>query len=124
MPTSTDQLFSPRSKAELETAVDGYPGGYLKLSQTGDCSDGKHGPIGEWDVSRIADMNGLFYNKRSFNGDISKWAVSSVTAMIGMFRNVKSFNRDISKWDVSSVTHMDNMFQDAQSFKQQLCGAG
>ena len=63
----------------------------------GDCSKGLHGPIHEWDVSRVTDM------KRMFNG-------------------ARSFNADLSQWDVSRVTNMQYMFFNASSFKQRLCG--
>ena len=40
-----------------------------------------HGPIEEWDVSRITNMNSLFYKKASFNNDLSKWNTGAVTKM-------------------------------------------
>ena len=114
----------------------------------GDCSDGPHGPLADWDVSRITDMkemfkdassfntdlskwdvssvtnmDGMFIKASSFNGDLSKWDVSSVTNMYTMFYLASSFNGDLSKWDVSSVTNMNIMFQGASSFNQRLCGA-
>ena len=109
----------PQSKVQLKSAVDTC----LKLSPEGDCSKGPHGPIGEWDVSNVADMSRLFSYAKSFNGDISKWDVSSVKDMSSMFLAAKSFNRDLSKWDVSSVANMDYMFWDATVFKRKLCGA-
>ena len=45
--------FSPHSKTELKSAVDEY----LKLCPRGGCSSVPHGPIGEWDVSRVSDMS-------------------------------------------------------------------
>ena len=112
----TKASFSPQSKEELKSAVDAY----LKLSPKGDCSDCPHGPIGEWDVSRVTDMRDTFSNAISFNGDISKWDVSRVTDMSGMFMSATSFNGDISKWDVSSVTDMNSMFLDASSFNSDI----
>ena len=134
-------VFSPESKKELKSAVDGY------LTQ-GDGSTGRYGPIGEWDVTRVTDMSSLFFNAKSFNGDISKWDVSRVTDMNRMFYNTyvfnsdlskwdvssvknmgamfyyaAAFNHDLSKWDVSSVEDMDYMFFYAVAFKQKLCGA-
>ena len=41
----------------------------------------QYGPIGDWDVSRVTDMSGLFKDKNSFNDDISRWDVSNVTNM-------------------------------------------
>ena len=107
------------SPEALKIAVDNC----LQLSSVGDCSAGKYGPIGEWDVSRVTDMTKMFYQARSFNMDISNWNVSRVTNMHGMFAYAKSFNQDLSKWDVSRVTNMDVMFAYANSFRQTLCGA-
>ena len=44
--TTISPVFSPKSRADLKSAVDAY----LKQSAKGDASDGPHGPIGEWDV--------------------------------------------------------------------------
>ena len=77
---------------------------------------GAHEPIGDWDVSRVADVSRMFSNAKLFRGDISKWDVSNVKDMSGMFRWAKSFNGDISKWDVSSVTDMPDMFHEATPF--------
>merc|ERR1719487_2444136 len=93
-PLPTAPSFSPQSKVELKSAV----GAYLELSPKGDCSDCPHGPIGEWDVSGVTDMSGMFRDAPAFNGDISKWDVSNVRNMFGMFRHATSFNGDISKW--------------------------
>ena len=98
--------FSPQSKAELQSAVEAC----LDVSPKGDCFEGPHGPIGEWDVSRVTDMSGMFQNAVAFEGDLSKWDVSHVSDMDGMFRWATSFNCDISKWDVSRVTDMSSMF--------------
>ena len=142
--THTPVAFWPRSRAELKSAVDIC----LKQFPKSDCSNGPHGPIGQWDVSRVADMSRVFSFAREFRGDISKWDVSNARDMSGMFRGAKTFDRDLSKWDVSRVTtmgsmfrgarsfngdvstwdvsrviNMDNMFQDAILFTRQLCGA-
>ena len=84
--------FPPQFRSELKLAVDDCIG----LSSDGDCSTGPHGPIGEWDVSRVNNMAFMFYN-------------------------AKSFNSDLSKWDVTQVTDMNNMFAFASSFTQELC---
>merc|ERR1711860_317750 len=86
--------FPPQLRAELKRAVDDCIG----FSSEGDCSTGPHGPIGEWDVSRVTDMN-------------------------AMFNGAESFNQDLSKWDVSRVTDMRTMFAHADSCEQTLCGA-
>ena len=40
-----------------------------------------HGPIEDWDVSRITNMNKLFKDKTSFDNDLSKWNTRAVTTM-------------------------------------------
>ena len=62
------------------------------------------------DVSNITDISYIFLGTPEFNGDISQWDVSKVTNMEGLFYESK-FNRDISGWDVSSVRNMSKMFQ-------------
>ena len=87
----------------------------------GNCSAGADGPIGEeWDVSRVTDMERIFYQANSFNADVSKWDVSRVTNMGYMFEEASSFNMDLSKWDVSRVTNMVMMFAHANSFNMDL----
>ena len=135
------QRLTPRSLAELQRAVDTC----IKVSPIGNCSTGL---IGNWDVSRVTGMNGVFSNAHSFNGDVSKWQVSRVTDMNSMFSDASSFNGELGKWEVSTVKDMsrmfryattfngdianwnilsvanaDNMFLGAVSFKRKLCGA-
>jgi surface protein len=97
-------------------------------------------PIGNWDVSRVTDMKGLFtipspnlsmdprvlsvltekdmYLGYNFNEDISQWDVSNVTNMEKMF--VGKFNQPIGAWNVSKVTNMKSMFFGAISFNQPI----
>ena len=49
-------------------------------------------PIGDWNVSKVTNMEGMFGGCDSFNQDISNWDVSKVTNMEGMFHNASSFN--------------------------------
>ena len=81
--TIQQSAFSPQHKTELKSAV----ATCLESSPQGDCSTGTHGPIGEWDVSRVTAMTA---------GDIAKWDVSSVTDMSSMFDGASSFDKDIS----------------------------
>merc|ERR1719174_3602510 len=114
--TSTScTAFSPNSKKELKVAVNAC----IKLSPVGDCSNSPHGPIGDWDVSAITNMWGMFWSASVFNQDLSAWDVSAVTSMRGMFYDASSFNQKLSKWDVSAVTDMWYMFHGA-SFNQDL----
>jgi len=122
-PTTTvasTEVFLPLLKDELKGAIDEC----LELSSVGNCFMGPHGPIGEWDVSRITDMNGMFNRPSNraniFNHDLSNWDVSHVTNMRNMFYVASEFNQDLSKWDVSRVTDMSSMFYVARSFNQDL----
>jgi len=102
------QAYAPKTAAELYTAIDAC----MKASDFA-CTKGPHGPIGEWDVTAVTNMNKMFGVKGAttkFTGDISKWDVSKVTNMFQMFFE-SSFKGDISKWDVSKVTNMQSMFQ-------------
>ena len=47
----------------------------------------------------------------SFNVDIGDWNVSKVQNMEGMFDIASSFNADISGWDTGKVTNMRWMFR-------------
>ena len=90
------------------------------MSPTGDCSQGPHGPMRDWNVSAFTDMRHLFYGASAFNQDLSKWDVSAVTYMGHMFYDASAFNQDLSKWDVSAVTYMGGMFYGASTFNQDL----
>lgn len=67
-----------------------------------------NGNISKWNTSNVINMTSLFYASK-FNGDISNWNVSSVNDMHAMFYS-SEFNGDISKWDVSNVETMQAMF--------------
>ena len=52
-------------------------------------------------------MGNMFSLNGTFNQPIGDWDVSSVTVMNGMFYNATSFNQDLSSWDVSSISECD-----------------
>ena len=74
----------------------------------------------DWDVSKVTNMRGMFYNCGNFNADLSKWDVSSVRDMKYMFWSCKNFNSNLSKWDVSSVEKMGCMFEECEKFNCDL----
>ena len=80
----------------------------------------KYGPIETWDVSKVTNMDSLFFNEDRFNADLSKWDVSRVVDMMGMFHKATSFNADLSKWDVSNVINMHHMFSNANTFNADI----
>ena len=82
-------------------------------------------PIGEWDVSRVTDMQGLFGSGEDtpaarFNEPLNNWNVSNVIDMSEMFSNCRAFNQPLDKWNVSNVKRMDFMFFECRNFNQPL----
>ncbi len=65
----------------------------------------------------------VFAWEKTFDQNIGPWDVSRVTDMKGMFYEAWEFNQDLSAWNVSSVTTMADMFFNAHAFSQTLCGA-
>ena len=116
-----DLVFKAASRVDLIADIEQC----LELSAN--CSKGPNGPISNWDVSAVVDMQFLFCGDlgnenlyvsgaQRFNGNISKWSVSGVTNMRSMFREAKAFNGNLSDWDVSRVTDMRSMFLKAHAF--------
>ena len=78
--------------------------------------------IGDWDVSRVTNMDFLFA-ERYFDEPIGGWDVSNVTSMKGMFQDTYPFNQPIGGWDVSNVEDMSDMFAGGTgSFNQPIGG--
>jgi surface protein len=65
-------------------------------------------------------MSSIFFQDSSFNQAIGNWDVSNVTSMAGMFKLADSFNQPIENWDVSKVTNMIFMFSGTTNFNQNL----
>ena len=70
------------------------------------------GDISNWDVSKVTNMQYMFFKCNKFNQDISNWNVSNVTDMTGMFHSCESFNQDLSDWNVYKVKFNRGMFKD------------
>merc|ERR1712021_252258 len=85
-----------------------------------DATEGFNQDIGSWDVSKVTDMSGMFFDAKAFNQDIGCWDVSEVTNMRRMFFKADAFDQDIGDWDVSKVTGMYGMFRSADAFNQCL----
>ena len=50
-------------------------------------------PIGDWDTSKVTDMNHMFYVAIAFNQPIGDWDTSKVTNMRACSTGVASINR-------------------------------
>ena len=77
-------------------------------------------PLNSWDVSKVTNMANMFSGCTSFNQSLNNWDVSKVTTMWSMFHGCTSFNQPLNSWDVSKVTDMENMFSGCTSFNQNL----
>jgi surface protein len=73
-------------------------------------------PIGNWDVSNVTNMRGVFQNNAVFNQDIGSWNTSSVTSFQLMFGNDVVFNQDLSNWNIGNANNLQNMFQGCDVF--------
>ncbi len=76
--------------------------------------------IGDWDTSRVTNMEWMFYEQKEFNQDIGNWNTENVTDMSFMFRGAEKFNQDIGKWNTHNVTQMRDMFYKASQFNQNI----
>jgi len=81
-------------------------------------ADLRETPIGDWDVSRVTNMYGLFFNEATFDEPLNDWNVSNVTNMSNMFEGATSFNQPLDRWNISRVNNMEYMFDGATSFSQ------
>ena len=57
--------WTPTNKKELQDAIMEWC-----RRQRPECSKGPHGPIGSWDVSKVADMKGMFAEDTYFNAEL------------------------------------------------------
>ena len=103
-----DYKYFPETKEELKNII-------RERIKT----EGNNVDLNDINTSKITDMSFLF-DSFDFNGNISEWDVSKVTNMKGMFFECKNFNQDISTWDVSNVTNMNSMFYECESFNQDI----
>jgi surface protein len=76
--------------------------------------------IGQWVMSRVTTVRGMFSKATAFNGAIGNWDTSSMIEMEHMFQEATSFNQPVGTWDVSKVTTMQFMFGRATAFNQPL----
>ena len=64
----------------------------------------EYGPINNWNVSNVTNMNGLFKDKTTFNDNISGWDVSNVTNMNNMFNSATSFNKPLGSSGFGTIS--------------------
>ena len=82
--------------------------------------------IGQWNVSGVSDMQGMFRAATSFNQDVSTWNVSSVLNMFALFRTASAFNQNLGSWTLSNAVNMSAMLEgaglDCENYASTLIG--
>ena len=82
--------------------------------------------IGQWNVSGVSDMQGMFRAATSFNQDVSTWNVSSVLNMFALFRTASAFNQNLGSWTLSNAVNMSAMLEgaglDCENYSNTLIG--
>ncbi len=116
--------FTPSNRDELKVAIDlcltEDPSGNCALQNSISPSGGVYGFIGDWDVSSVTNMSGIFYGASSFNQSLNNWDISNVTNMYKAFEGASSFDQPLNSWNTSKVTDMGRMFWGANNFNQAL----
>ena len=56
-----------------------------------------------------------FADQSLFNQDIGNWDVSNVKDMSGMFYGASNYNSPMKDWDVGNLVNMESMFFNAQN---------
>jgi surface protein len=81
------------------------------LTNTFNLATSFNGAIGNWDVSGVNNMAGMFASATAFNQDISTWDTSTVTNMVSMFQSATAFDQNLGSWDVANVTNFFNFMR-------------
>ena len=77
--------------------------------------------ISDWDVSKVENMEYMFYDCKNFDCNLSKWNVSNVISMSSLFNGCKNFEgKGLDKWDVSNVKDMNGLFYRCSNFNCDL----
>ena len=63
-------------------------------------------------------MKCMFENARSFNQPLDIWNVCKVIDMEGLFFEALTFNQPLNNWNTSNVERMHSMFFTAEAFNQ------
>lgn len=63
------------------------------------------GMIGQWNTGNIDTMNAMFISS-GFNEDIGNWDVSKVVNFDGMFYDCQNFDQNLGNWDLSEAVSM------------------
>lgn len=76
------------------------------------------------DLSKVTNMEEMFWRCTTFNHDISGWDVSNVESMGGMFEHAEAFNQDLGKWKLKKCSYLGLQFcgMDVENYSKSLEG--
>jgi len=79
--------------------------------------------LGAWDTSHAQNFQQAFWGAFNFVGpeNIGDWNMSRVTSVQGMFLDAKSFNRNVNAWDLGQARETNSLFEGASKFQQAVC---
>ncbi|MFD1628742.1 BspA family leucine-rich repeat surface protein [Pseudopedobacter beijingensis] len=84
------------------------------------CARFNNNSLNNWNVSQVTNMSYMFSGNIGFNQNLNSWNVSSVKDMSYMFEGAFVFNQPLDRWEVGNVTDMSSMFSDARNFNQNI----
>ena len=84
------------------------------------CGKIKKISIGNYNVSNVKDMSGLFSRYSNLNtvNSFKNWTPNNVKEMTGMFNECKKLNTiEIGKWNLTNVSNASGMFYKCESLE-------
>ena len=97
--------------------VNGFTYTIVSEQQLRDYVESSYPDLNRLVTTQVTNLSFMFLDISTFNQPIGNWDVSNVTNMEGMFQCIGSnsiFNKPIGNWDVSNVTNMSYMFDDEE----------
>jgi hypothetical protein len=85
------------------------------LSHTFHTASSMNADVGNWDISKVVNMELMFYGAAAFEGNgLDKWDTSALLNMDRTFQGANNMDADLGKWVVSKVIHMGGTFNSAK----------
>ena len=114
-----------KSNEKSDKFIESYKNIYITnlIGICGGCKSLKSLPdISKWNISKVKNMNKMFYECISLNSipDISEWNTSNVKDMSQMFYKCKSLISlpNINKWNFSNIEDMSDIFDECKNSSQ------
>ena len=74
--------------------------------------------LSNWDVRKVKDMNGMFYECSNFTGKgLDKWKLNNIRNINNMFSYCTNLDCDLSKWKINKNISMKNVFNGCKTLK-------